>query len=79
MSTKRAPRQTKTPRQRAQEALDVATRHVSRLEVKKANLQIELAEIAKEYAAAEARRLYLSKHPDLGDPDQLTIEDGVES
>lgn len=77
MSKLTTKRQTKSPRQRAQEQLDVATRLVSRLETKKAQLQIELAGIEKEYAAAEARRLYLSQHPDLGDPDQMTIDGGA--
>lgn len=81
MSTKatRAPRQKKTPRARAQEQLDVATRHVSRLEKKAEALRIELAGIDRELRDADARRVYLSGHPDLGDPDQMTIPIGGES
>jgi hypothetical protein len=48
-------RRTKTPRERAEEALGVATRLVSRLEVKRANLQADLAAVSRELEAAEAR------------------------
>jgi hypothetical protein len=65
--TKPATRQTRTPRERAQSQLDVATRLVSRLEKKANVLRIEAAAIDRELRDAEARRLYLSKHPDLGD------------
>lgn len=78
MSKPTTKRQTKTPRVRAQEQLDVATRHVSRLEVKAERLRIDLAGVDRELRDAEARRLYLSKHPDLGDPDQMTIDGGPE-
>lgn len=65
-------RQSKTPRQRAQEALGIATRLVSRLEKKGETLRIELAGVARELRDAETRRLYLAKHPDLGDPAQTS-------
>lgn len=69
----RAPRQSKSHRQRAQEALDVATRQVIRLEKKATDLRTELAGVDRELRDAEARRLYLSQSPDLDDPHQLTI------
>lgn len=58
-------RQAKTPGQRAQEALGIAQRRVSRIETdqKKAKAALEL--LQKEYAQAVARRDYLAQNPDL--------------
>lgn len=58
-------RQSKTPRQRAQEQLDVAERVVKKLGVRRAHLQGELNRAVTELEAATARRDYLKKHPDL--------------
>ena len=58
-------RQTKTPRQRAEEALAVAERHVKRLATKGTALRKELEAIDTEYDQAVARRDYLTQHPDL--------------
>lgn len=58
-------RQAKTPRQRAEEALAVANRHVVRLDRKVDALATELATLRRERAAAIARRDHLKTHPDL--------------
>lgn len=58
-------RQRKTPAQRAQEQLDIATRAVERLTVKRTTLATELEEISAERDAAIARRDHLAQHPDL--------------
>ena len=59
-------RQTKTPRQRAEEALAIAERAVKRLGEKKAALRADLDAITREHDAAVVRRDYLANHPDLG-------------
>jgi hypothetical protein len=58
-------RQTKTPRQRAEEQLGVADRVVRRLAKTKTRLTAELKATTDEYDAAVARRDHLKKHPDL--------------
>lgn len=58
-------RQTKTPKQRAEEQLATAKRVAARLDRKRDALQEELAAITRELDAALARRDYLAKHPDL--------------
>ena len=58
-------RQTKTPRQRAEEALAVANRAVVRLDRKVDALTAELAGLRREHTAAIARRDHLATHPDL--------------
>lgn len=58
-------RQSKTPQQRAQEALDVAKRATLRLNRKRDALQEELVHIEAELDAAVVRRDYLAQHPDL--------------
>lgn len=63
--SKKAPRVTKTPAQRAQEALDVAQRSVTRLEARKSVAEKELADINAELEPAVRRRDYLAQHPDL--------------
>lgn len=58
-------RKSKTPRQRAEEALAVAERHVKRLTDKAAALRKELDAISRERDQAVVRRDYLKTHPDL--------------
>lgn len=58
-------RQTKTPQQRAEEALAVATRKVTRLEEQHSRLATELAETAGELAEATRMRDYLAQSPAL--------------
>lgn len=58
-------RQSKTPRQRAEEALAVAQRAYDRLNTKAKDLRGELEAVEREQRAALARRDYLAKHPDL--------------
>ncbi len=58
-------RQPKTPKQRAQEALDVEERRVKRLSDKYDSLAEDLEAIDKERTAAIARRDHLKTHPDL--------------
>lgn len=71
-------RQTKTPRQRAEEALGVARRAVERLSDKYDALLVEVDQVADELKQAVRRRDYLAAHPDLGDPQQLEIPVGGE-
>lgn len=78
MTKTKAPRQSKTPRQRAQEALDVEERRVARLTEKADGLKQDLAEVALELGQATARRDFLAGHPDLGDPAQLTIDEELD-
>lgn len=61
-------RQPKTPHQRAQEALDVANRHVVRLDKKIDALRIQLAGVEREHRDTITRRDYLDQHPDLAKP-----------
>lgn len=65
MGKKTQPRQTKTHAQRAQEALDLADRHVDRLTKRSDQLVAELTAVNHELEAATTRRDYLSQHPDL--------------
>jgi hypothetical protein len=58
-------RQSKTPKQRAEEQLGVAERLVKKLASKKAHLQSDLAQVTAEHEAAVVRRDYLKNHPDL--------------
>jgi chromosome segregation ATPase len=65
-------RQTKTPRQRAEEALGVAERIVKRLAAKKNELASDLRSVDAELEAAERRRDHLKAHPDLQQPTTST-------
>lgn len=59
-------RQSKTPRQRAQEALAPEERRVKRLTDKRQALAAELDAVDAEHEQAVVRRDYLANHPDLG-------------
>lgn len=61
-------RQTKTPRQRAEEQLAVAERAVERLTTKQDQLEAELRAVVHQVNAAVVRRDYLANHPDLHTP-----------
>jgi hypothetical protein len=61
-------RQRKTPRQRAEEALAVATRNAKRLQAQHTALAAEAERVGKERDAAFRRRDYLAQHPDLPQP-----------
>ena len=58
-------RQTKTPRQRAEEQLAVADRQEKRLRQKARELRAQLDDLEREHRAAIARRDHLATHPDL--------------
>lgn len=58
-------RTTKTPRQRAEEALGVAQRAVARLEKERAKHQAALNLLTPQIEAAVKRRDYLAANPDL--------------
>jgi phage shock protein A len=58
-------RQTKTPRQRAEEALASINRTVIRLDRKLDALKADLATVEREHTAAVARQAYARTHPDL--------------
>lgn len=58
-------RQAKTPRQRAQEQLDVEERRVTKLTKKRNQLATEQAAVQAELEEATRRRDYLKQHPDL--------------
>jgi hypothetical protein len=72
-------RQSKSPRQRAEEALAIAERAVKRLAAKKTALAADLDAITKEHDQAVVRRDYLAAHPDLGDQAApLRVRTGVD-
>lgn len=73
----KTPRQKKTPRQRAEEALAVAERKVKRLLVEQSKLRVALATVESDLAAETARRDYLKKHPDLGQQGPSTTPPGT--
>lgn len=58
-------RRTKTPAQRAQEALAAATRRLTRATAKVRDLDTDLAAAKAEQAAAERRHAFLAQDPDL--------------
>lgn len=62
-------RQSKTPRQRAEEALGVTERLVDRLTKQRDKIAAELETTAAELEAATRRRDYLAQNPDLENPD----------
>lgn len=74
-------RKTKSPRQRAEEALAVEERRVKRLSDKFDALVTQIEEVTLEREIATRRRDYLAAHPDLGDPAQMVIaiESGAKS
>lgn len=59
-------RQTKTPRERAEEALSVAERAVERLHAKWKKATADADRLSHERDQAVARRDYLASNPDLG-------------
>lgn len=65
MAKPKAERRKKTPQERAQEQLDVATRIAERLGAKAKALRTELDEVEREHRAALRRQDFLSQHPDL--------------
>lgn len=71
-----AERTRKTPRQRAEEALGVATRKVQTLTKKRADLAKQQLAIHEELEEAKRRLEYVRKSPDLAE--QTTIEDAGE-
>ena len=72
-------RNTKTPAQRAQEALELAGRHVERLTTKWERLTDEAETVEAELTAAKVRRDYLAQHPDLDVIDALHADDATEA
>lgn len=65
-------RKAKTPGQRAQEALDVEERRVTKLTKQRDRLRTELDAVSAERDRAVVRRDYLKQNPDLilGVPDR---------
>lgn len=68
MAASQHPRAKRTREERAQHALDVATRNVERLQTKHDKLMDEAAAIEPEIDAAKTRRDYLATSPDLPQP-----------
>lgn len=68
-----AERQRKTPQQRADEALGVATRKVATLKKKRADLNTQRASVQTELEEAERRLAYVRQSPDLAE--QTTVDD----
>lgn len=69
-------RQTRTPRERAEEALAVADRAVARLETKRDNRLAAARAVESEIREAVRRRDYLAQSPDLPSaPVALTVSD----
>lgn len=71
-TTTKTPRQSKTPAQRAQEALDVASRKVERLRENVRQHETALRSLTADLDAEVARRDYLAGHPDLQQPATTT-------
>ena len=69
-------RHRKTPQQRAQEALGVATRAVERLATTQERLEAELQAVSADLSVAVRRRDFLAQHPDLVDPGQPELDMG---
>lgn len=67
-----ATRQPRTPRERAQAALEVEERRVKRLTAQSKRLRDELDAVELERGRAVTRRDYLKKHPDLQQPKTST-------
>lgn len=67
-------RQSKTPRQRAEEQLAVAERLAKRLTEQVARTRADLQHLEQEWAAAIARRDHLKQHPDLKQQPTTTQE-----
>lgn len=63
-------RQSKTPAQRAQEALDVEQRRLAKLTKLRDSAKAEYERLDADHQASLARRNYLLQHPDL--PKQRT-------
>lgn len=63
-------RQTKTPRQRAEEALNVADRKVTRLKATVGRLEVDLKTAKADLLAEQRRRNYLAQSPDLPQPSE---------
>jgi hypothetical protein len=61
----KSPRRHKTPQQRAQEQLDIATRLANRLTTQAKKARADLARLDRERDTAVVRRDYLAAHPDL--------------
>lgn len=59
------PRQTKTPRQRAEEALAAADRKVTKLRKQSDQLRVDLSKVDAELRDANALRDFLAGHPAL--------------
>lgn len=68
-------RQTKTPRQRAEDALGVAQRRVEKLECEETRLVDELDAARRSLAEARARRDYVAADPALADDAQMSLDD----
>lgn len=66
-------RQTKTPKQRAQERLDTQTRIVARLDAKIKAHESELTSLRAEHDAAERRRDHFAADPDLQAEDDTPL------
>lgn len=58
-------RQTKTPRQRAEEAVGVEQRRVKKLKTQWTKAHDDAERLEAELATAETRLQYLRQHPDL--------------
>lgn len=62
------PRQSKTPKQRAEEAVGVLERRLTKLSTKRADMVAEREAIDTEINATEARLAYAKQNPDLSTP-----------
>lgn len=63
--TRDTPRQTRTPAQRAQDAIDVLERRIARLTEKRDAAHAEAQTYAADISANESRLAYARQHPDL--------------
>jgi prefoldin subunit 5 len=65
MTTARVPRQRRAPAEKAQEALDIASRRLSKLHAKRRDAEAALRALADELDEAQADVDYLGKNPHL--------------
>lgn len=70
-------RRKKTPRERAEEALAVEERRVTRLTEQRDALKADLDRISRERDQAVVRRDYLAAHPDLPKKDTATSASSI--
>jgi hypothetical protein len=70
-----ATRKQRTPRERAQDDLDIEVRKVEALVTRRDRLKAELGPVEEELESAVRRRDFLAGHPDLQGPPDSEVKD----